>query len=110
MSKLMLIPLAWLEQHARTANGEPRIMLPGELKCAAHYFTVGDGHTVPEAVSDEAEMTIRSFLADAPSRAAFPAEFAGYATDDEQFRCADNGCSCGWTYQYAVGEPMAVVA
>lgn len=37
-----------------------------------------------------------------------PALFAGWATGDEVYRCADHGCPCGWEYEYAPGEPMGL--
>lgn len=37
-----------------------------------------------------------------------PAVFAGWAVGGEQWRCWDHGCSCGWRYSYAPGEPMGV--
>jgi hypothetical protein len=34
-----------------------------------------------------------------------PCEFDGWAHEGEVYRCSDNGCRCGWTYQYLPGEP-----
>jgi hypothetical protein len=34
-----------------------------------------------------------------------PSEFDGWAAEGELYRCSDNGCGCGWTYQYLPGEP-----
>lgn len=37
-----------------------------------------------------------------------PVVFAGWAKDGEKYRCADNGCPCGWEYEYLPGEPMGM--
>lgn len=37
-----------------------------------------------------------------------PCIFAGWAKGGEVFRCADHGCSCGFTYRYSKGEPMGM--
>ncbi|MDT5119254.1 MAG: hypothetical protein QOE30_4993, partial [Mycobacterium sp.] len=33
-----------------------------------------------------------------------PVLFAGWATEGDVYRCADNDCGCGWEYRYAAGE------
>lgn len=35
-----------------------------------------------------------------------PALFVGWAGRDDGYACSDHGCSCGWEYPYAEGEPM----
>lgn len=35
-----------------------------------------------------------------------PALFDGFSTGNEAYRCADNGCTCGWEYEYLPGEAM----
>jgi hypothetical protein len=37
-----------------------------------------------------------------------PVLFGGWARGDEAWVCAEHGCECGWTYEYAAGEPMAM--
>ena len=37
-----------------------------------------------------------------------PSVFAGWAEDGEVYRCSDNGCDCGWTYEYIAGEPKGM--
>lgn len=37
-----------------------------------------------------------------------PVLFAGWAQGGEIYRCADNGCQCGWSYRYDPGEPMGM--
>ena len=38
-----------------------------------------------------------------------PSLFAGWATGGEVYRCEDNGCGCGWEYEYQAGEAMGMV-
>lgn len=38
-----------------------------------------------------------------------PSMFGGWAEGWEVYRCEDNGCGCGWIYEYEEGEPMGVV-
>jgi hypothetical protein len=33
-----------------------------------------------------------------------PSVFGGWAVDGDVYRCADNGCDCGWEYDYIPGE------
>jgi hypothetical protein len=35
-----------------------------------------------------------------------PTLFAGWAVGGEAYRCEDNGCGCGWEYEYQPGEAM----
>lgn len=37
-----------------------------------------------------------------------PSVFAGFAEGGEIYRCADNGCPCGWEYAYEPGQPMGM--
>lgn len=37
-----------------------------------------------------------------------PSVFAGWAEGGETYRCADNGCSCGFEWVYEPGEPMGM--
>jgi hypothetical protein len=38
-----------------------------------------------------------------------PSMFAGWALGGEVYRCRDNGCPCGWEYEYEPGEPMGAL-
>ena len=40
--------------------------------------------------------------------AAGPSVFAGWAEGGEEYRCEDNGCSCGFVWVYEPGEPMGM--
>lgn len=40
--------------------------------------------------------------------AAGPSVFAGFAQGGEAYDCEDNGCPCGWTYEYEPGQPMGM--
>lgn len=37
-----------------------------------------------------------------------PVLFAGWAEQGDMYRCADNGCGCGWEYVYEPGEPKGM--
>ena len=37
-----------------------------------------------------------------------PSVFAGWAGAGDVYRCSDNGCDCGWEYEYLPGEPMGM--
>jgi hypothetical protein len=37
-----------------------------------------------------------------------PVLFAGWAEQGDAYRCDDNGCGCGWTYEYQPGEPKGM--
>lgn len=37
-----------------------------------------------------------------------PSVFAGWAEDGDVYRCSDNGCPCGWEYEYLPGEPKGM--
>ena len=37
-----------------------------------------------------------------------PCLFAGWARGGEQYRCADNGCGCGFVFEYRPGDPMGM--
>ena len=43
---------------------------------------------------------------DAALSACGPAEFCGWASERDVYRCCDQGCPCGWEYPYLPGEPM----
>lgn len=42
------------------------------------------------------------------AEAAGPVLFAGWAAEGDVYRCADNGCGCGWVYRYEPGEPKGM--
>lgn len=37
-----------------------------------------------------------------------PTLFAGWAVEGDVYRCEDNGCPCGWEFEYEPGEPMGM--
>lgn len=37
-----------------------------------------------------------------------PSVFAGWAEAGDVYRCSDNGCECGWEYEYLPGEPKGM--
>lgn len=116
---------AWIEQHCRVPDrherGKPFREYDWQFWCTAN-----DGR-IREGVEQEADkpllnqaFTFRRSQVIAPQKigkgpwtacrvanaAVGPSEFAGWAKGGDTYRCADNGCGCGWTYPYLVGEPM----
>jgi hypothetical protein len=37
-----------------------------------------------------------------------PSVFAGWAVAGDRYLCSDNGCDCGWDYEYLPGEPKGM--
>lgn len=37
-----------------------------------------------------------------------PSVFAGWADEGDTYLCSDNGCDCGWEYEYLAGEPKGM--
>ena len=37
-----------------------------------------------------------------------PSVFAGWADAGDVYLCSDNGCDCGWSYEYLPGEPKGM--
>lgn len=121
--KLMLVTLAWIEQHAVVPDGfrqgDPFILLPWQLKVASNMYTVRAdaeigqrstafvyrrGQVIMSQKSGKGPFAASIVLAEA----AGPTVFAGWATEGNRYRCADYDCPCGWTYQYAEGEPIGI--
>lgn len=118
---------AWKAQHCRVPDrherGRPFVEYDWQFWCTAHR-----GQVQPDAVYDPEDpprsqaFVFRRSLVIAPQKmgkgpwtatdvaleAVGPAEFAGWATGGDRYRCADFGCGCGWEYGYLPGEPMGM--
>lgn len=118
---------AWIQQHCRVPDGMA-LGSPFQLS-DWQFFFVANHYRVREDVKfiadplrmlrSQAFVYRRSQMV-APQKtgkgplaaaiAAFegagPALFAGWARSGDVYRCADNGCPCGWEYEYLQGEPM----
>lgn len=116
---------AWMEQHCRVPDrherGKPFREYDWQFWCTANH-----GRVRPDAKHDpnlpllnqaffyrRSQVIAPQKMGKGPWTAARvclaavgPTEFAGWANDGDQYRCEDNGCGCGWTYDYLPGEPM----
>jgi phage terminase large subunit-like protein len=119
----LVVTLAWIEAHAVIPDGfrqgEPFEFLPWQLKVASNFYTVRHGAEVGQRstafVYRRAQVIMSQKSGKGPfaaaivlAEAAGPTVFAGFAEDGDRYRCRDHGCPCGWFYDYAPGEPMAV--
>jgi hypothetical protein len=125
---------AWITRHCRVPDGftrgKPFAMADWQFWCHANRYRVRpDAKFVPpERVGpDEPPVMNQAFfyrmtLIVAPQKtgkgpwsaaqvafeACGPSVFAGWAHGGEVYACADNGCDCGWEYEYLPGEPMGM--
>lgn len=121
---------AWIERHCRVPDkfkrGEPFKQADWQFWCTANHYRVREGvRFVPpaEATDDDPVVLNQAFvyrrsLIIAPQKtgkgpwaaaitaveACGPSLFAGWAVAGDRYRCADNGCQCGWEYAYLPGE------
>lgn len=125
---------AWITQHCRVPDGftrgKPMTMADWQFWCTANRYRIREDAVFvrPEDVGPDNPPTLnqaffyRQTLVVAPQKtgkgpwsatqvaleACGPSVFAGWAVDGDEYACADNGCDCGWTYQYLAGEPMGM--
>ncbi|MGW5635708.1 hypothetical protein [Streptomyces sp. NPDC003832] len=119
----LLVTLAWIESHAVIPDGfrqgEPFELLPWQLIVAADFYSVRGsaelGQRSTAFVYRRAQVVMPQKSGKGPfaaavvlAEAAGPTVFDGFAEGGERYRCRDWGCPCGWSYDYAPGEPMAV--
>jgi hypothetical protein len=131
-ASLFIVP-EWIESHCvipdRSHAGLPFTLADEQLQFVAkHYLVRGSAWFDPAAELDpelpknplaDAFVFRRSQLVRAqkwgksPLISAFvcaeavgPVLFAGWALGGETYDCAENGCFCGWVYEYEKGEPM----
>ena len=125
---------AWIARHCRQPDGylrgKPFHLSDWQFWVAANRWRVKtDAKFVPpdEVTVDNPLVLNQAFyyrmtlvvgaqkLGKGPNTAAFaiaeacgPVLFAGWAKKGDVYRCADNGCDCGWEYEYLPGEPMGM--
>ncbi|SEN85641.1 hypothetical protein [Nonomuraea pusilla] len=125
---LFIVP-AWTQRHCIVpdgfSKGRPFRMYDWQLWCTLNHYRVKpdaqayDSNGIP---TRGAAFFYRRSQIIAPQKtgkgpwsativcaeAVGPVLFAGWAEGGEQYRCADHGCGCGWTYTYRPGEPMGM--
>ena len=123
----LYVALDWIPRHCRVPDGFRRgksfTLYDFQLTYLSnHYLVKGSAAWEPEnPVLGPAFVNARSLLVEPQKKgkgplfatqialeAAGPALFAGWAVGGETYRCADNGCDCGWVYTYDAGEPMGM--
>lgn len=117
----LLITIDWIEQHCVIPDGDRMgspLLLPNEQGSfvANHYMvrsTAKVGQRGPAFRHRRSQLVRSQKWGKSPLIAAFvclegvgPALFDGWAGTSDAYRCIDNGCRCGWEYEYEPGEPM----
>ncbi len=118
---------SWMERHCRVPDrherGKPFREYDWQFWCTANHGRVRPGvkHDPDKPLLNQAFMYRRSQII-APQKmgkgpwsaaritlcAVGPCEFAGWAIAGDQYVCEDNGCGCGWVYDYLPGEPLGM--
>lgn len=122
---------AWIERHCRQPDGplrgRPVVLSDWQYWLAANRWRIREDapYVPPEEVTVDNPMvlnqafTYRMTLTVGPQKwgkgpcTAFftaaegcgPTIFDGWAQEGDVYRCADNGCPCGWEWPYNPGEP-----
>lgn len=123
----LFITIDWVGAHCVVPDGfrrgQPFEMYPWQEWCTLNHYRVReDALWVPEQPLLSTAFHNRRSLVIAPQKtgkgpwsatgvaieAVGPALFAGWAGIGDGWACSDHGCSCGWEYEYAPGEPMAM--
>lgn len=125
---------AWIERHCRVPDkfkrGEPFKQADWQFWCTANHYRIREGieFVSPAEATEERPVLLnqafvyRRSLIVAPQKtgkgpwsaaitaveACGPSLFAGWAAEGEFYRCEDNGCGCGWVYEYLPGEPKGM--
>lgn len=118
---------AWVEHHCRVPAGfarkKPFKMADWQFWCLANHYRVRpDAEWIPDNPLLNQAFHYRRSQIVAPQKtgkgpwsativcieAVGPSLFGGWAKRGEQYRCEDNGCPCGWTFDYEAGEPKGI--
>lgn len=117
----------WIEQHCVVPQGfkrgRPFHQYDWQFWCTANHFRVReDAKYDPEEPPMNQAFVYRLSQVIAPQKtgkgpwmaclttvaAVGPTLFGGWAKRGDVYRCDDNGCSCGWYFEYERGEPIGV--
>ena len=127
MAKPLFVAIDWLEAHCVVPDGFNRgvqfRLYDYQLEFFSQFYSVRDdvvfdaespilgpafefrrGLLVGPQKLGKGPMSAAHILLEAVG----PALFAGWAVAGDEYRCADHGCSCGWSYSYELGEPMGM--
>jgi hypothetical protein len=123
----LFITIDWVSAHCVVPDGfrrgAPFEMYPWQEWCTLNHYRVReDAEWIPEQPLLSTAFHNRRSLVIAPQKtgkgpwsatgvaveAVGPALFAGWAGRGDGWACSDHGCACGWEYEYAPGEPMAM--
>ena len=118
---------AWIAHHCRVPDGFSRgaefRQSDWQFWCTANHYRIRpDALWIPEQPLMNQAFVYRRSQIVAPQKtgkgpwaaavttgeAVGPSVFNGWAEAGELYECADNGCSCGWTYEYLDGEPKGI--
>jgi hypothetical protein len=117
----------WVEAHCIVPDGfgkgSPFVEIDWQLWCTVNHYRVAETAVWrPENPMKAAAFHYRRSQIIAPQKtgkgpwsaakaaleASGPALFGGWAKAGDAYDCADNGCTCGWGYDYEPGEPMGI--
>lgn len=116
---------AWIEQHCRIADGwkrrQPFVEYDVQFWWTANHWRVREGapYDPDSPPMSQAFEYRRTDIVDVQKKgkgpiaacwsavmAVGPDLFAGWARRGDVYDCADQGCSCGWYFEYDPGDPM----
>lgn len=121
MPKPLNVVPEWIEAHCvipdQDHRGEPFMLGDEQLQFVGGFYLVKDsarvGQKATAFVYRRGQLVRAQKWGKSPLVAALvcaegvgPVLFAGFADGGERYRCSDNGCGCGWFYEYEAGEPM----
>lgn len=117
----------WIEAHCIVPDGfgkgQPFIEADWQLWCTVNHYRVREeAEWIPENPLKAGAFHYRRSQIIAPQKtgkgpwsaakacleASGPALFGGWARAGDAYDCADNGCDCGWGYDYEPGEPIGI--
>lgn len=114
----------WIESHCVVPDGhlrgKPFKSSDWQFLVLANHYRIRDGITYSGRPLMNQAFHYRRSLIVGPQKsgkgpaaativaaeAVGPTQFVGFAGKGDVYRCADNGCGCGWEFPYEVGEPM----
>lgn len=118
---------AWVEQHCvvpdRFDRGKPLRFSDWQFWCSANHYRVREEAIWrPERPMLATAFTYRRSQIVGPQKtgkgpfsaaitsveAVGPSLFGGWAQRGDVYRCDENGCDCGWYFEYQSGEPMGM--